>query len=103
MKIKLYKGPFSGKSYTTDGREELVVSGPKPMTRKQKYEHQVNAAGGFNNFGSWTPRIFPRVEARYRMVYRVHETGNGMLCNVPCMHPDGSVFFEYVPGSKQEF
>lgn len=96
MKVKLYKGPFNGKSYTTDGRNDILVRGPKPMTRRQKYEWEMDCYHSFNY------RPLPTVEARYRIAMRAIQTGPNSLVHAPATHPDGSIFYEYVEGSKRE-
>lgn len=101
MKIRLYKGPFNGKSYATDGRNDIIIAGPKPMTRRQKFEWQQKEyrAGMFNPTGM---RRLPQVEAHYRIAMRPIMTGSGVVY-APATHPDGSIFYEYVEGSKREY
>lgn len=98
MKVKLYKGPFSGKSLDTDGRDVIIMTGPKKMDRKQqlKHWHEQN-----DRYGYHYPVVNLMVEARYRKAVRYVQMGNE-LRPVPCLHPDGSVYFEYEEGSKVE-
>lgn len=101
MKIRFVGGPFGGRTKEMNvpyGSNDIVMRGPKRMTRKQKYEATVsfpNPAWG-SDFGR--P---PVVEARYKIAMRTHTNGQH-LTTMPCMHPDGSIFYEYVEGSKVE-
>lgn len=97
MKVKLYKGPFNGKSYQTDGRNEILIRGPKPMNRRQRWEWERE------NYSVYSMQRFPTVEARYRIAMRAIQTGPNSLVNAPATHPDGSVFYEYVKDSKREY
>lgn len=102
MKVKLYKGPFNGKTYSTDGRNEIVIRGPKPMSRREKYEWDMQNYDSSFRYAS-NPVPFPRVEARYRIAMRVIQTGRDSFVHAPATHPDGSVYYEYVKDSKREY
>ena len=101
QKIRLYKGPLSGKvmEHPRAGANELVVLGGKKMSRKEKYEFDL--AHYRNNFYG-QPIRYPMVEARYKLVVRAVQVGGG-FANAVCTHPDGSLFYEYVEGTKREF
>ena len=102
MKVRFVGGPFGGQAksiITSDyGRNEIVMRGPKKMTRKKRYEYMVSDRGSFS--AAHYPSL-PIVEARYRISMRIHNNGTNLV-NMPCMHPDGSLFYEYVEGSKTE-
>lgn len=105
MKARLVKGPFAGRVVDYTGDPILKMSGPKKMTRKQKFEHSMDQMNKYGYYGGYTGG--PRVEAEYRIAYRVHSSGsvwqdNVTVVNLPCMHPDGSIFYEYVEGSRRE-
>lgn len=101
MKVKLYKGPFNGRAYTTDGRTDIIIRAPRPMSRRQRYEWDMqNYDSQFRYTG---PKPLPSVEARYRMAMRTIQNGPTSFVTAPCTHPDGSVFYEYVEGSKREY
>lgn len=116
-KVRLVGGPFGGKvmDHPATGRNEIVIQGPKKMTSKQKWEwmeDQYKIHGyrpHFDNNGAYTiSGLYPRVEARYRVAVRPHygynyHSGTDFYgANIACMHPDGSLFYEYVEGSKRE-
>jgi len=92
-KIRLYRGPFDGKvlDHRDAGRNEIVLRGTKPMTRKQKYEFQrdLYASTAYNPYQPLDHQL-PIVTARYRIVMMF---ANGV--SVPCQHPDGSLFYEW--------
>lgn len=112
MKIRLYRGPFNGKvfEHRDAGRNEILIRGPKPMSRKAQYLAQKNH---FEK-ESFPPRPWehPVIEATYRIVNlpRPIITGpisvRGINTNFAvhqgyCMHPDGSIFYEWVnPNQK---
>ena len=97
-KIRLYRGPFNGKvmEHPSAGANEITIRGPKPMTRKQRYEWErewymngpfdyiMNAQGQFK---SNSLRAFPQVTANYKICI-----GPG---HFPLRHPDGSIFYEW--------
>jgi hypothetical protein len=61
------------------------------MSRKEKWEFASDwYSSGKYIYGS--PR-YPQVEAHYRQAIRPHTSG---------YHPDGSIFYEYVEGTKKE-
>ena len=104
-KIRLVGGPFGGKVMEDPnlyGRNDIVMRGPKKMTRKQQYEFFVN-----NDRMGTFPRpgfadAFPRVEARYELC--VSHFGDGVtMVMAPMRHPDGSLFYKYIEGSKREY
>jgi hypothetical protein len=114
-KVRLVKGPFAGKvveSNSPAGSTYVRLVMPKPMSRKQKYQWQRDYL--MNNL-SMSPRsllskemdmhpYFPRVSAEYKIVMRpLFMAGSTTANYVPCMHPDGSFFYEYVPDSKKEY
>lgn len=101
-KIRLYKGPLSGKvmEHPNAGANELIVRGGKKLSRREKYEFEV--AHYQNHFVYGQPVRYPMIEARYRLVMRAVPAGGG-FANVVCTHPDGSLFYEYVEGTKREF
>lgn len=95
-KIRTVKGPLGGKSYTTTlaGQNTIVLIGNKRLTRRQRFEHMSNQ--NFYGYG------MPKVKATYQMAMRLYQQGNQVM-HVPCMHPDGSYFYEYVEGSSYEY
>lgn len=98
QKIRLVGGPFGGKVESGPGlgRNEIVMRGPKKMTRKQKWEWMRDT-----DFRYGIDRPMPQVEARYRIAMHPYSVaGNN---GIPCMHPDGSIFYAYVEGSKKEW
>jgi hypothetical protein len=112
MKARLYKGPFSGKVVDCDGHNEIIITGPKRMTRKQRYDAEIEFYhSGKHGFVAYRP---PLVKARYR-VCAINTPTNPMLMpntsNSPVtslqvvptvlMHPDGSIFYEFV--DKKEY
>lgn len=116
MKVRLVGGPFGGQvkemgSGTAHyGRNEVILRGSKKMTRKQKWEHMRANQGPWMPVGHTTDGsavsmsaygAMPIVEARYRLAMRPHWNGDDIM-NMPCMHPDGSHFYEYVDKSKRE-
>lgn len=103
MKIRLVGGPFGGKVVNGSPGSVLVFRGPKKMTRKQRYEfemkqYQDNKTNGYYSGLARTPIV----EARYQVSHRAQQASNGQMFMAPCMHPDGSVFYEYIDGSKTE-
>lgn len=104
-KVRLVKGPFAGKVMESPdaGRTVITLVGPKPMTRKQKYAYE--ASQWKQNRAAFLPATYvwyPHVKASYQIAMRPHPTGHGVTM-VPCMHPDGSLFYEYVPDSKKDY
>ena len=96
-KVRLVKGPFAGKvddSPYSAGVSSLHYRGPKPMTRKQRYEFNMKA---YQNPYHSVPRI-PMVSAEYEIAMTIFEGRR-----IPCQHPDGSYFYVYKEGSKREF
>lgn len=74
MKIRLYRGPFDGKVMEWDGGRDVMLAGPKKMTRKQRYAQFAKATTHDN-------LMFTHVTARY--------------VRTTFVHPDGSVFYEW--------
>jgi hypothetical protein len=106
-KIRLAGGPFGGKviDHPNPGINEIVMRGKKRMSRAKQYELAREA---YSNPATMLYRqpvsidsVVPQVEARYRIAMRV-QNSHTMTMNMPCMHPDGSLFYEYVEGSKRE-
>lgn len=105
-KIRLVGGPFGGKVENHSGlygQSEIILRGPKKMTRKQKYDYLRDNYDPYSMYPAGDGKMilpgarFPQVEARYRISY--HPQDPRLLA----MHPDGSIFYEYVEGSKREF
>lgn len=115
MKIRLYRGPFNGKvmEHRDAGNNEIIVSGPKPMTRKQRYEwwqaeQYRNPRSPINytlsNNGKMKVEFpnFPTITARYRLVQTTRPfsgpitSGSFKMMRGVCMHPDGSLFYEWI-------
>jgi hypothetical protein len=75
---------------------ELIIRDKKKMTRKQYWEwlqeHSDRAS-----FINPAPGLLPQVEARYTQSF------HPMDHRLPAMHPDGSIFYHYVEGSRREF
>jgi hypothetical protein len=105
MKARLWKGPFSGKVVECDGRNELIMDGPKPMSRKQRYEwirdNQDNSNVAWQSFKG-PAYLYPRVRAVYRICMMSDGIGfGGQSLGPPYRHPDGSIFYEFI--SKEEY
>ena len=102
MKVRLVGGPFGGQvkevPYGSQvyGSNEIVMRGSKRMTRKQRYELFAKQ----NEVMPWHSRV-PTVTARYKVAMRPHRNGE-IVSYMPCMHPDGSLFYEFIEGSKTE-
>lgn len=100
MKARMWKGPFSGKIIEANGQPlTLVVTGPKRMSRKARYEwiqEQYRDPQSRYAMMGLSGMTGPRVDATYRMVIK-----RGYSGNEPWTHPDGSIFYEFV--SKREF
>lgn len=122
-KVRLVGGPGGGKvitKYRQYGPDEILVRFTKPMTRKRKMEilsdpnyYPMYYASAQGAPGSWKDiRVIDgMVEARYKRSVHPHfaqaptsdfnEYGI-MAYSLPCVHPDGSVFYEYVEGSRRD-
>lgn len=85
MKIRLYRGPFNGKvmEHPLAGRNEIGITGPKPMSRKQRHEWQWNQMRNH----PYMVAAFPTIKAYYKICI-----GTG---GFPLRHPDGSIFYEW--------
>lgn len=100
-KIRTVKGPLGNRTFevTTRGINEIVLTGPKRMSRRQKWEAMRDVA--YNSpYGVPVGANAMNITARYRISMRIVDTGHG-TAYVPCMHPDGSIFYEFVEGSTQ--
>ena len=108
-KVRLVRGPLAGKVMyisAQPGQTQIVVRSPKPMSRKQRYMWSMKAdrarynyvVGTGGNIQSFQPTPFPQIEAQYKISMTMYQ---GMM--IPCQHPDGSYFYEYVADSKKEF
>lgn len=116
MKVRLYKGPFSGKVYECPeaGRNTIIIADYKKMSRKARYEAEVEYyRTGAMTFGErWKP---PIIQAEYQICTTVRPMvgpvlTNGVTSHVSAvapimrgilMHPDGSIFYEWT-GKKKE-
>lgn len=101
MKARLWKGPFSGKLVDINGQPMTIrMTGPKKMTRKQRYEWEREMYGNGPGplFSSTIPPSmrYPQIYATYRMVIK-----RGYGGNEPHTHPDGSIFYEFVSKSER--
>lgn len=122
-KVRLVGGPFGGKIIDEPryhGQNEIIMTGPKKMTRKRKMEilsdpnyYPMYYASQQGAPDSWKDvrLIDGRIEARYRRSIHPHfaqaSTSDSdeygvRLYSLPCVHPDGSVFYEYVEGSRKD-
>lgn len=119
MKVRLYKGPFSGRVYdlAEAGRFEITIRDYKRMSKKEqwkaqrKYWQESYGIGTGAVFGAqWRP---PLIEARYRLctgrpvILNSAPSAYGQGQSVPInqtimQHPDGSLFYEWT-GEKKEF
>jgi hypothetical protein len=79
MKVKFYKGPAHGKNREVHPQDRVVVVavGSNLPVWNYSSDEAVEA---------YRPRT-----ARYTKAFRLTEHGP-----IPCMHPDGSYFFEYI-------
>ena len=100
-KIRLYRGPFDGKvmDLPEAGRNTIVIAGPKPMSRKQRYEWEREQYMNFpydfvmSKSGKIQKQLnprFPQVTANYRLCM---DFVRGI--SIPLRHPDGSLFYEW--------
>lgn len=115
MKVRLYKGPFSGKVMESKeaGQNIILIRGDKKMSRIARYEAEYEwHRSGNAIFGTrWQP---PLVEAEYRIChgpsglpthpvnYSLSHVTSGQSSQIVMMHPDGSLFYEWT-GKKREF
>lgn len=99
-KIRLVGGPFGGKVMDSSnfGRNVIIITGPKRMTRKQQYDWFVNNVA---NHASSPIRPPPRVQAKYELCIGPFADSSSMVM-APLRHPDGSLFYKYLEGSKRE-
>jgi hypothetical protein len=96
VKARFVGGPFGGRKFDVDGRNEVIIRDRKKMTRKQRWEWERDMW----NVNPFLPP-YPTVEARYKIAMRPHGNMEHVVY-APCQHPDGSLFYEYVEGSKRE-
>jgi hypothetical protein len=99
MKIRLVGGPFGGQVKDVGslaGQNTVRLVGPKKMTMRQRLEFRSSQA----IYNAYQPD--PMVTADYAIAMRVHNNGYDMV-NLPCMHPDGTLFYEYVKDSKRDY
>lgn len=113
MKVRFVGGPMGGqvkKLSVGYGQNDIVMRGPKKMTRQEKHAYMMENLGPFQPAGHTSAGFpvsaakygaMPMVEARYKLAMRPQTNGYN-LSNMPCMHPDGSLFYEYVEGSKRD-
>jgi len=88
MKIRLWRGPLDGRVVVASFGNVAIVSGPKKMSRKKLAEWRHNQEWRAGGMGFYVRGHRPMVECEYRRVT--------LASNFPSMHPDGSVFYEYV-------
>jgi hypothetical protein len=93
MKIRFYKGPFGGKvqkvSYMSN---RYTLRFPKKMTRAEKHDFLMNQYQ-MQGYPAHVSQL-PIVQADYEVMRDPYGR--------PWEHPDGSIFFKYVEGSKVE-
>lgn len=97
-KVRLVGGPFGGKVMNFDGGAMLIMRGPKKMSRKARYEWMRDNQQSF--YSSRAPG--PIVEAKYELCtgpFGNHTT----VVMAPLRHPDGSLFYKYIEGTKREW
>lgn len=101
-KIRLVGGPLGGKiiNHPRPGESRIVVSGPKRMSRKKRYEAMQANFASDQYYGQ--PLREPVVRAEYEIALVNHLTWSS-INRVPCMHPDGSLFYTYVKGSERAY
>jgi hypothetical protein len=84
-----------------NGGPDLKYRGQRRMTRKKQYELMVENHRNLYHTTDEILRSIGMTEAHYRIAYRMHTNGYN-VGNMPCMHPDGSIFYEYVEGSRRD-
>lgn len=117
MKVRLIRGPFAGKVMSIPdhdyGRNTIQITGVKKMTRKQKEQmwrdFYTTSAPDWRDPTSIASG--PRgqiVAADYNLVmvpnpmyarslnYPTTYTTSSVNYTIPSVHPDGSIFYEYV-------
>lgn len=106
-KVRLVGGPGGGKviNHPRPGANDIVVRVPKKMTRKKRFELMADAYSNpqyymTTRIDTFRP-IIGMVEARYTVAVRT-QGYSGKFLNISCQHPDGSIFYEYVEGSRRD-
>lgn len=96
MKIRLYRGPFDGKvfDHPRGGDNVITIIGPKPMTRKQRYEWEREQYQS-QNFVFGMPARVPEVRENYEICIRTVNNTRGGYSEIVLTHPDGSIFYEW--------
>lgn len=100
MKVRLWKGPFNGKVIEHSLDSVIRMTGPKKLTRDQKYKFFAESQTYPYH------HLTPRVVADYQMVMRpmtFEYRGELIYQQTPVVHPDGSYFYEYIKDSKRDF
>lgn len=102
MKVRLYKGPMGGKviEHPDFGANEIIVAGPKRMSRKRKYDMMRDRYANASVYYPGRP-IEPMVQARYRICMGLFGNDKSLV-HAPIRHPDGSIFYEFVEGSARD-
>lgn len=103
-KIRLVGGPAGGRvmNDSSYGRNEIIYRGTKKMTRREQMDYLRDNYDPYSMYRVGNGKMMlpgarlPIVEARYRISR--HPQDPRLLA----MHPDGSIFYEYVEGSKRE-
>jgi len=102
MKIRLVGGPLGGRVIKDNAaRESIIVSGAKKMSRKALGDWMFKVSGNTYLATVQPNRMYrPTVTAEYRKAcVTVVESGflsGPMVREIPCVHPDGSYFYNYV-------
>lgn len=100
MKVRLWRGPFNGKVIEHRPDPVIQMTGPKKLTREQKYKlFRESQTYPYHN-------LTPRIVADYQMVMRpvtFEHRGEIIYQPMPVVHPDGSYFYEHIKGSTQEW
>lgn len=96
-KIRLVGGPLSGRVVKDNtNRETVVVVGHKKMSRKALADWMFKASGSTYLPSVQPNRMYrPTVTAEYRRA-RVMVAEGMRFMDIPCVHPDGSYFYNYV-------
>lgn len=98
MKIRLWRGPLSGKVIEGYFGDIAVVTGPKKMSRKQMDEWRMSNDWNFLTPDAFMRPFIPMVKCQYRRVrVTTAETNSGSVVfhDIPAVHPDGSWFYAY--------
>ena len=114
QKVRLYRGPFDGKVIidSVGFRDTFMHIGPKKMTRKQQNEWRMSEDYqralfwqdiGMTRQGGkvrMAPSPVPLVRAEYRKKLVTTMANGSVFVDVVCMHPDGSIFYEWTGFSQ---